>query len=235
MSALFLESFDSHPLVGQFQSYIKDPNVLLFLLVCHAINACIAVRNKLKYERGGWLYHLLSTCLVGVGGGTISCLILGLHPHALESNHIIPLIAIIWYFINHSPNDLLFKLVSFPLLKLVYTNGASVHRAIAIVSGLLRVSRVIPGSHVAALLIGTISGIGGTILLSILSNTPSELSRPTYAIKSAFWAALFLYLEVVPPVASLITVAMVFILVNTTDVIGIGQGSSTTTTKIKTK
>jgi len=61
-----------------------------------------------------------------------------------------------------------------------------------------------PQSIVAVILLGTVSGMAGTLFGNVLakvlgdSSTPSEISKPTYSMQSAFFVCLFYYIATDP-------------------------------------
>jgi len=57
-----------------------------------------------------------------------------------------------------------------------------------------------PGSAVAAVLLGTVGGMGGAITTNVVQkltkdfNTPSELSNPSWTLRSAFYSVVTYYI-----------------------------------------
>jgi len=164
----------------------------------HSLLVAVGLKQQLKKEH--WLFSLLVTLISAVAGGTLGSLLLCQIPGWMNSNTMIPLAALSWYLVHYSPFDLVYKLATkTPLQYFILIMGTAT-RARSMINGVESAIAVLPQSAFAAILVGTVSGMGGTLVGNLLQKSLSEdkhlseFSRPTWSSQSALFCATVYYI-----------------------------------------
>lgn len=138
------------------------------------------------------------------GGSTLASLMCG-EPAPLfttGSNYMVPYVVIAWYIVNHSV-PARYVLLLRPVRALV-AFGAMAAKSRAIMGFVDKVAALWPDAAVGAVLLGGLSGSGGTLFVSVEKivqgglRTNSEFSAPGWGFKSAYLAAFTYYVGADP-------------------------------------
>eukprot|EP01114_Cavostelium_apophysatum_P007806 TRINITY_DN1998_c0_g1_i1.p1 TRINITY_DN1998_c0_g1~~TRINITY_DN1998_c0_g1_i1.p1 ORF type:complete len:344 (+),score=55.02 TRINITY_DN1998_c0_g1_i1:56-1087(+) len=165
--------------------------------VCHSILAAAARRNL--FRRQYWVFSLIFNFLTTVGGSTVSAYMLLQIPGWMQDNISLPMVIVVWYLVHFSPFDLFYKLANTAPFSTVFMIGQKISTVRAVIAGIEMAVAVVPDSVPTALVIGTLSGFGGVLLGNVVTKSiddpaySTELSKPTWNIKSAFFLALTYY------------------------------------------
>jgi len=175
-----------------------SPFPILFAL--HILN--VAVNLKPRLQNQPWTFSAFATILSATSGFTLACLLVFQFPPILASNYLLPTALIIWYLVHFSIGNVVFKIAKLPPIKLILVLGSNINRARSIIDGINLGIKFLPNSWVAAIILGSISGFGGTLILNFLvktlgeENQLTEISKPTWASKSAFYGSVFYYVAI---------------------------------------
>jgi len=168
-----------------------------YIFAIHVFFTCCRLRQHLKNQH--WLFSLIMSCFATVGGGTMASYMVCNPPSWLYSNTQLPLMIGIWYLVNFSPFDIVYKLYTFFPLRIPIVAVENMNRCRSMFHGMELAVQNIPNSAVAAILLGSVAGIGGTLVtnfvIKVVTNpqSPSEFSKPTWSLKSAFFACVYFY------------------------------------------
>ncbi|CAG8551393.1 7289_t:CDS:2 [Funneliformis mosseae] len=205
-------------IILSFPNIVWHENYFPFgiLITIHAIFISLRYKNNLKEVQVPWLQGLFAVSVMGVGGSTISNILIGKPPGWLTSNSIITAYWTMYSLINYVPPLYwIIKLLPSDLLNIIFLTVDGMLRALAICSsgvdsvryGSFHVidNKSINSSWVAILISGTLCGCGGGILDSAFNvtsptwtfSTPSAFVKPTYDMKVSFYIALFYALTTV--------------------------------------
>jgi len=183
------------------QFIIASP-VFPYLFVAHAIYVATKVRPLLQNQY--WFFSLVVTAISTVAGGTIASYMVCEIPPWMRSNQSIPIIIAIWYLVNHSPGDVFHTIITTTPFQLVLVVLENINRSRSIIHGVELGVKHAPSAFIAPILLGTISGMGTTLVTNFLVKitddvqAPSEFSKPTFSSKSAFILCTFYYIVTDP-------------------------------------
>ncbi|RIA86562.1 hypothetical protein C1645_829072 [Glomus cerebriforme] len=180
------------------------------LTTIHAILISRRYKNNLKAAKVPWLQGLFAVSIMGVGGSTISNILIGKPPGWLASNSTMTIYWISYLLMFYFPPFYrMIDILPSNLLNIIFLTVDGMIRAISICSsGVDNIrygsfhgidNKLINSSWVAILICGTLCGCGGGILDSIFSissptwtfSAPSSFTKPTYDVKISFCIALF--------------------------------------------
>jgi len=141
-----------------------------------------------------WLHTLMWAVLRTSGGGILRGIILQEKPPVLSDKPTLPLILAAWY-LTYFVKPFERVQASRPGTALIGAIEA-VSKLRTITGGVDKAVQVLPDSPLAAIVIGVISGCGGTLLFDLEKYSRGELtnfSRPGWVLKITFWSALAYY------------------------------------------
>jgi hypothetical protein len=142
-------------------------------------------------------------------------IVLGVRPRWIDSNEVIPMVALIWYAMTYFPFNLVHKIVSNTFVLKLLNALDSASFIVSVFGGIDLAIKTYPGSYVAPVLIGYLSGIAGALVFDLMTklilgqNTKSsELTVPTWSTRAAFIVTGF-YLVAVDPLGKFFAVPLV--------------------------
>lgn len=200
------------------QSFMDIANVVTKLKmhpyfdVCNFILMSIIVRedNHPTQQSGSVLFsrkHPLScwvaTMLLCFAGGILGNLLVGEPLLAPFKNTEDVLLATgVWYLVNYSPFDLVYKLAKFGPFKLIIYCMKEVQRANKVQHGVAFAMKNYPGAYVLIAVIGVIKGSGSgfmkpfqRMVRGIWKPSESEFLKPSFVTKGSLAAAIVFMLE----------------------------------------
>jgi hypothetical protein len=189
---------DAH---GWFRWFLLDVPVVPVLLMFHTVYAADRI-HTLTGGRQFWFKSLVLTIFGAFGGSTMSAVLSGL-PAPLftnASNVMFAYIIVAWYLIDQS--RLFRQFVRTRPINALLAFGATAAKARSIFGFIDQYVKRFPGAIAGAIALGGLSGSGGALFLSLEKkarrgvHTPSELSEPGWAFKSAYLVAILYYLAV---------------------------------------
>eukprot|EP00873_Tetraselmis_striata_P012690 jgi/Tetstr1/432954/TSEL_022292.t1 len=171
--------------------------------VAHCLWCAVALRLDALHQGGhrallSFLYYFLGA----YGSGTLSALVF-MRPDvapipAFRDPRLLPLAAAAWYVVNYT------RLGDWPMskllpLRLLCRLSTTLSRSSRICTNTALAVALYPGVHGAHLVMGTIGGVGSTLLCDAIKATlgmqtkPAELSAPGWSMRSGFLgSAVFL-------------------------------------------
>jgi len=182
-----------------FKQYAPNTDLIhLVFTIIHGLIVSNANRNRLPANTH-WLKSLVLTMLMSTGGTTLSCLFLFKRPAYIGENVTMPITMLCWFLMNYGPLDIIRKVFYWPPFVLITLLLDGIINGISIVGGIYRALDQVPNSVFAAIVSGTLNGCGGRIMSQIEqgqrdSKTKTEFSKPSFAIKSAFFTTVFYYI-----------------------------------------
>uniref|UniRef100_A0A0B6ZFU2 Uncharacterized protein n=1 Tax=Arion vulgaris TaxID=1028688 RepID=A0A0B6ZFU2_9EUPU len=194
--------------VSQLGIYLMEVDMFPVFLVAHFILAVLLVREDCrdlgpKFRQNHPLTSWLCTVVTGLSGVFVANFLFG-EPlvNAVKENVLIVILSVIWYLINYSPYDVVYKIVTFKPISLSCSVLQEGLRARFIYLGILQAAHSYPGSFLIILLGGVIKG-NGYGLIKIVERlirgkwTPAtnEFLDVTYFSKSGIYASLLFLLH----------------------------------------
>jgi TRIC channel len=189
---------DAH---GWLRWFLLDVPVVPVLLIFHTLYAADRI-HTLTGGRQFWFKSLILTTFGAFGGSTMSAVLSG-QPAPLftnASNVMFAYIIVAWYLVDQS--RLVRQFVRTRPFNAVLAFGATAAKARAIFGFMDAYVKRFPGAIAGAVALGGLSGSGGALFLSLEKkarrgvHTPSELSEPGWAFKSAYLVAMLYYLAI---------------------------------------
>ena len=171
-----------------------------FIFVPHTFNTCAGLRPYLRREF--WLLSFILTLLAGVGGNILYTLFTHGHPFFLSKSVVLPTIALIWWLVNHSPYDIIWRMYHWPPVRYLLQIVAALNRCRSVCVGFDKGREMFPTEPAALFSIAFLAGLSGglvTVWVKKLVLRPSdqpvhsEFSKPTWVIGSVLLASVWLY------------------------------------------
>lgn len=183
--------------------------------VAHAVLCCVAVRDDIlpqvqaagtqvmTFQRKHPLSSWLSSMLVCFAGSIIANLLLGeplITP--FKDQRALATASIVWYMVNYSPFDLVYKLCKLLPFKLLLCMLKEVQRAHKVYHGVIHTAKIYPNAYVIIILIGVIKGNGGGIMKNferlvrgVWVPGSNEILQPTFLTKACIVASMVFLAE----------------------------------------
>lgn len=183
--------------------------------VAHAVLCCVAVRDDIlpqvqaagaqvmTFQRKHPLSSWLSSMLVCFAGSIIANLLLGeplITP--FKDQRALATASIVWYMVNYSPFDLVYKLCKLLPFKLLLCMLKEVQRAHKVYHGVIHTAKIYPNAYVIIVLIGVIKGNGSGIMKNferlvrgIWVPGSNEILQPTFLTKACIVASMVFLAE----------------------------------------
>lgn len=177
--------------------------------VAHFALCCLAVRDDIvpqaqaagsqavSFQRKHPLSSWLSSMLVCFAGSIIANLLLGealLTP--FKDQQALATASVVWYVVNYSPFDLVYKLCKLLPFKLVLCMLKEVQRAHKVYHGVVHTAKIYPSAYFVIIVIGTIKGNGSGIMRNferlvrgIWVPGNNEILQPTFVTKACLVAS----------------------------------------------
>jgi len=142
-----------------------------------------------------WLHSLVWAVLRTTGGGIIRSVLLQEKPPVLADKIYLPIIIASWYLSYYVT----------PFSNAQNTTGGkallgaveAISKLQTITGGVDKAVQVLPDSPIAAVLVGVLSGCGGTLLYDfekLARGETTNYTAPSWVLKVTFWSALLYYL-----------------------------------------
>ncbi|XP_064626467.1 trimeric intracellular cation channel type 1B.1-like isoform X2 [Lineus longissimus] len=176
--------------------------------IAHYALMCMMVREDAPqtgtaiFSRKHPLACWVSSMLLCFAGNLIANFLLGeavLTP--FKSHEALVLASIVWYFINYSPFDLVYKIARFLPFKIILYMLKEVQRTKKIFDGVTIAAKLYPGSYIVIVLIGIVKGTAGHYMKLLQramvgqSSETNELVLPSFTTKASFLSAVVFVLE----------------------------------------
>ncbi|GAB4818578.1 hypothetical protein N2152v2_005624 [Parachlorella kessleri] len=173
------------------------------LVFGHSLTVCTWFKNG---HQDRWLLNFWVTLFAAFGGGMVSALLVQEPSKASNSlftkNAVGVYYALAWWAVNYCPGDLVSRLYSLLPIRMAGRGCLAILRAGLIVHRVNATAALFPGVVAAPLVIGTIAGCGGKVIVDAIDvacqtkKGPTELAQPGFALWSGLLAALANYLLV---------------------------------------
>ncbi|KIH57928.1 hypothetical protein ANCDUO_11876 [Ancylostoma duodenale] len=181
-------------------------DVAHYLLMCESVRADLG-SSSLPFSRRHPFSCWLSSMLMCFAGGLLACFMLGepvITPFRRHDD--ILLASLVWYGVFYSPFDIVHKLISLKLVKVVVSIAKEVQRTHKISHGVAYAAKLYPESYMVQVLVGVAKGAGSGVVkiveqmkFQLVRGTwiPSqhEMLRPSFTTKACVVAALVFTLE----------------------------------------
>lgn len=172
---------------------------------------CLAVRDDIPqgspgspiFSRKHPLSLWMSSMLLCFGGSFLANLLLGeplIVP--LKDHRAILTATAVWYLINYSPFDVVYRLIKFLPCKMVVCSLKEVQRAHKVYHAVIHTMKIYPSSYLVVILIGTVKGAGSgfmknfeRLIRGLWIPGSNELLQPSFTTKAVIVAALVFLLE----------------------------------------
>lgn len=183
--------------------------------LAHCILMCISVREDILPQQGSGspqthmfprkhpLSSWLASMIVCFGGSILANLLLGepiITP--FKDHQAILLATVVWYFVNYSPFDIVYKMAKFLPVKLIICILKETQRAHKVYHGVLVTAKLYPSSYLIIVLIGTIKGSGSGFLKNfqrlvrgIWIPGSNEVLQPSFTLKASIVASIIFLCE----------------------------------------
>ncbi|EFJ49844.1 hypothetical protein VOLCADRAFT_104093 [Volvox carteri f. nagariensis] len=169
------------------------------------IGHCLCLAALAPEFKHRFLVHFWMTFLAGFGGGVVTSILIMdpmKAPISIFANNALGLTWLIcWWLMTYSPFDVVSRLHSLPPIKTVTKLCVTFMRANLIINRVDLAVALFPGVIAAPLILGTLAGSGGKLLVDAIRHHwgglsgPTEASVPTFVWRSAalaaggYWAA----------------------------------------------
>ncbi|XP_013398594.1 trimeric intracellular cation channel type 1B.1 isoform X1 [Lingula anatina] len=177
--------------------------------VCHYILMALAVREdspqtgSQAFSRKHPLSCWVSTMLMCFGGSILANLMLGEPCIVAFKRHDMVLTAtVVWYIINYSPFDILYRAAKFLPVRVVISVLKEVLRAKKVHQGVVVTAQLYPDAYLLMVIIGVVKGSGSYVIKNferlvrgLWIPTTNELLQPSFTTKACIAAALIFVLE----------------------------------------
>jgi len=144
-----------------------------------------------------WLHTLMWAVLRTTGGGILRSIILQEKPPVLSDKTTLPIILAAWYLSYYSkPFE---RAQASPAGTALIGAIEAVSKLRTITAGVDKAVQALPDSPIAAVVVGVISGCGGTLLYDFEKFTrgaSSNYTTPSWVLKVTFWSSLVYYVIV---------------------------------------
>eukprot|EP01103_Thecamoeba_quadrilineata_P017074 TRINITY_DN591_c0_g1_i1.p1 TRINITY_DN591_c0_g1~~TRINITY_DN591_c0_g1_i1.p1 ORF type:complete len:286 (+),score=43.05 TRINITY_DN591_c0_g1_i1:51-860(+) len=139
-----------------------------YLVTLHVMNVSAGLRNTIGPKPVSWYYSLILCIFASFGGSTLGYFLLNKHFPILASPYFIPAAIVIWYFMMQKPlGDLLYKIFSFPPIRIMAICASAIFSQRSVTSCVDMSQEIYPGALFSALIIATVSGVGGLIFITL--------------------------------------------------------------------
>eukprot|EP00164_Ancoracysta_twista_P001888 GFYU01002480.1.p1 GENE.GFYU01002480.1~~GFYU01002480.1.p1 ORF type:complete len:560 (-),score=92.31 GFYU01002480.1:80-1759(-) len=166
------------------------------ILVGHCVSSAVWYREH-PHTRAlpqHWFQSVITSLFCGFGGSfLVDLVILGRTPRLLVSNSTVPVFFLCWYLISYSPGDVAYRMYFTRAVKTTILLTECIDLGRSVYSRVEDTYVMHPGSHVAALVSGTLAGCGGTLVKHLeqsLTAHDGPIRRPTGIVRNAFVASL---------------------------------------------
>ncbi|CAL1542358.1 unnamed protein product [Lymnaea stagnalis] len=182
--------------------------------IAHYILMCIAVRDDVVPQQGQGspsqpfsrkhpLSSWLSSMLICFAGSIIANFLLGEPVITPFKDHLSILTATaVWYLVNYSPFDLIYKLSKFLPIKLIICILKETQRAHKVYHGVLVAAKLYPSSYLIVVIVGTVKGAGSGVMKNfdrlvrgIWVPGNNEILQPSFATKASLVASIIFLCE----------------------------------------
>ncbi|BFY99125.1 hypothetical protein BsWGS_02165 [Bradybaena similaris] len=195
-------------LVFQFAVFLKDVDMFPVFFTAHISLACFIVREDskdlgVKFRQNHPFTLWLCSVIASVSGVFVANFLFG-DPliDILQQNKLVVFISVLWYLINYSPFDVVYKLMTFQPVLLVAVILQECLRLRFIYLGVHQAAKIYPTGYVVIIIGGVIKGNGyGFIkLVERLVRgkwipTNHDLLDITYFAKSSLYASVLFLLQ----------------------------------------
>jgi len=101
-----------------------------FVFACKFFNHCVEQRNNPYYAKEPWLIQFIASVLENNSGNIVSSLMCGIAPTLIiHTTFLIPLMFFIWYLVNFSPFDMVYKFyvsrIGYPVRVCIFISSLS--------------------------------------------------------------------------------------------------------------
>ncbi|KAH9498462.1 hypothetical protein Btru_007545 [Bulinus truncatus] len=182
--------------------------------IAHYILMCVAVREdvipqqgqggpSLPFSRKHPFSSWLSSMLICFAGSIIANFLLGEPVITPFKDHqsIITATAV-WYLVNYSPFDIIYKLSKLLPVKLIICALKETQRAHKVYHGVLVAAKLYPSSYLIIVIVGTIKGAGSGLMKNfdrlirgIWIPGSNEILQPSFATKASLVASIIFLCE----------------------------------------
>ncbi|XP_005102512.1 trimeric intracellular cation channel type 1B.1 [Aplysia californica] len=182
--------------------------------IAHYTLMCIAVREDVLPQQGSStpsvpfsrkhpLSSWLSSMLICFAGSIIANMLLGEPLITPFKDHQSILTATaVWYLVNYSPFDLVYKLAKFLPVKLAICVLKETQRAHKVYHGVLVAAKLYPSSYLVIIMVGTLKGAGSGLMKNfdrlirgIWIPGNNEILQPSFATKASLVASIVFLCE----------------------------------------
>eukprot|EP00918_Siedleckia_nematoides_P048874 GHVU01107110.1.p1 GENE.GHVU01107110.1~~GHVU01107110.1.p1 ORF type:complete len:289 (+),score=26.27 GHVU01107110.1:87-953(+) len=182
--------------------YFDIANYILMSMMVRDDNPTQGTGSTL-FSRKHPLACWVSTMLMCFAGSILGNLLIGEPLLVPFKNHQDVITAsVVWYLINYSPFDLVYKVTRFLPFKLVIYCLKEVQRANKIHHGIILASKLYPGSYVIIALIGVVKGAGyyymrtlERFVRGLWVPASNEILQPSFVSKGSLAASIVFILE----------------------------------------
>ncbi|XP_059159090.1 trimeric intracellular cation channel type 1B.2-like [Physella acuta] len=201
-------------LLNQVTDYIMNVSMYPVFFSAHFILGCLIVREDSKdlgskFRQNHPFAMWFCSVIAGLSGVFVANFLFG-NPlvDILKEHHLILLVSLLWYLINYSPYDVVYKIVMFKPVKVIAAVLQEFLRVRFIYLGFHQAAKVYPGAYIIMLLGGAIKGNGYGFIRIVerlirgkWTPTTNEILDVSYFAKSGMYASftfLLHHLQVIP-------------------------------------
>lgn len=145
----------------------------------------------------------ISTMVLCFSAGIVSNILLGKAPISVFEDHQAILTAtIVWYLVNYSPFDVVYKVTKIKPIKLVIYTMKEIQRTNKISKGVAGALELYPGGYAIAMIMGVVKGAGyyyirwfERLIRGVWQPASNEFLTPSFVTKGSLLTAIVFILE----------------------------------------
>jgi len=189
-------------------NWLMEVDMFPVFFIAHFVIACIIVREDSKdlgarFRQDHPFALWLCTVICGLSGVFVENFLFGEPLIAVfKENELIAFLTIIWYLMNYSPFDVVYKVVMFPPVILALSVAQEILRVRFLYLGLIGAAKSQPGAYLVILAAGAIKGNGygflkvaERLIRGKWRPKENDLLEVTYFAKSGFYASVVFLLH----------------------------------------